>query len=73
MLLLGLSSATADEGAPVPTTVYPVETLASEVEILVDRFDTRAADGTFPLLYSRDRVEAAAEQRILLQPSGSVE
>jgi penicillin amidase len=34
-----------------------------------DLFDAWARDETFPLLFSRDRIEAAAEQRIVLRPA----
>jgi penicillin amidase len=34
-----------------------------------DLFEAWARDESFPLLYGRDRVEAAAEQRILLRPT----
>jgi penicillin amidase len=33
-----------------------------------DLFDAWAGDESFPLLYGRDRIEAATEQRILLRP-----
>jgi penicillin amidase len=36
-----------------------------------DLFERWAADETFPLLYSRARVEAAAEQRIVLRPTAT--
>jgi penicillin amidase len=35
-----------------------------------DLFERWAADESFPLLYERARIEAAAEQRILLRPAG---
>ena len=34
-----------------------------------DLFDAWARDESFPLLFSRDRIEAVTEQRILLRPS----
>ncbi len=34
-----------------------------------DLFDAWARDESFPLLFSRDRIEAAAEQRIVLRPA----
>ena len=34
-----------------------------------DMFEEWARDGAFPLLYSREKVETATEQRILLKPS----
>ena len=36
-----------------------------------DLFESWAADETFPLVFGRDRVEAVAEQRIVLRPAGS--
>ena len=33
-----------------------------------DLFEAWAADEAFPLLYSREKVEEAAEQRIVLEP-----
>ncbi len=35
-----------------------------------DLFTKWASDGTIPLLYSREKIEAAAWQKILLEPEG---
>jgi penicillin amidase len=38
-----------------------------------DLFDRWAKNETFPLLYSRERIEAAAEHRIVLRPTAEAD